>query len=263
MDPRARVHATTGILPTAALGLPPGQGQATMSVLDLSLFAAPVLRGAGGLAIPTPAEAGYAVSYVEVGHDDQGHPDWLVTPDITAPSGQAVWAYTPQEVREGWLRLNPVVLEFALADAAGRPVVQAGQPNALTLTVTSRAQRSVTFQPGSPVSEGTAPAGSVFYLHFGTLVAQDAVPRITLSAPGWAFQAFASAQYGAYWAAAPTAAVALAPAARLEIAVTGLVPSSPASQAQVWADYYAIDGIDDGVFADTLTVQQATAPAPS
>ena len=73
IDPRAQVHATTGILPTATLGLPPAQGQATASVLDLSLFAAPVLRGAGGLAIPTPAEAGYAISYVEVGHDHQGH----------------------------------------------------------------------------------------------------------------------------------------------------------------------------------------------
>ena len=138
------------------------------------------------------------------------------------------------------------------------------QPNALTLTVTNRAQRLVTFQPGAPVSEGTAPCRPwCFYLHFGTLVAQDAVPRITLSASGWAFQSFSSAQYGAYWAAAPTAPVTLAAAAQLQMAVTGLVASLPASQAQVWADYYAIDGIDDGIFADALTVQRSAAPSPS
>ncbi|WP_460112228.1 hypothetical protein [Streptomyces platensis] len=262
MDPRAHVHATTGILPTAALSLPPDQSQAAVSALDLSLFAAPVLRGAGGLAIPTPAASGYTISYVETSQDDQGHPDWAVTADITTPSGEAVWAYTPQEVREGWLRLNPILMEFTLTDTTGRPTVKASRSNALTLTVTNHAQRSVTFQPGTPVSEGTAPAGSVFYLHFGTLVAQDAVPGITLSAPGWAFQSFSSVQYGAYWAAAPTVAVTLAPADRLEIAVSGLVPSSSISQAQVWADYYAIDGIDDGVFTHTLTVQQTPAPSP-
>ena len=149
-DPRAPVHATTGILPTASLALPPDQGQATASVLDLSLFAAPVLRGATGLAIPVPAEGGYAVSYAEIDHDKQGHLDWMITRDITDPSGQAVWAYSPQQVREGWLRFNPVVLEFALANAAGQPLVRDGEPNTLTLTVTNRAQRTVTFQPGRP-----------------------------------------------------------------------------------------------------------------
>jgi hypothetical protein len=261
LDPRAQVHATTGILPTAALALPPDQSQATTSALDLSLFTAPVLRGAGALALPTPSEGGYAVAFIDAEHDDHGALEWVVTPDIATPSSDAVWAYTPQQVREGWLRLNPITLQYALTDSDGKPLVLAGQPNALTLTVTNGARRTVTFRPGTPVAEGIPPAGSVFYLHFGTLVAQAAVGQITLTAPGWAFQTFASPQYGAYWAAAPTAGVALPAAGSLQIAVGGLVPSAAGSQAQVSFDYYAIDGIDDGVFADVLTVQQATTAA--
>ncbi|WP_141585207.1 hypothetical protein [Actinomadura sp. WMMA1423] len=262
VDPRAQVHATTGILPTAALALPPEQGQATASVLDLSLFAAPVLGGATELAIPVPAEAGYAVSYAEVGHDRQGVLNWVVTPEITDPRGEAVWAYSPQEVREGWLRLNPVVLEFVFADAAGRPLVHDGRPNDLTLTVINRAGRRVTFLPGAPVAEGEPPGGSVFFLHFGTLVAQDAVARISLTAPGWSFRTFSSAEYGTYWAAAADAAVPLAPGERLQVAVTGLVPGSSAAQAQVRAGYHLVEGIDDGVWTGTLTVARA-APKPA
>ena len=173
MDPRGQVHATTGILPTATLQLPPGQSQAATSTLDLSFFTAPVLRGAGALAIPVPRQNGYALSYIEQDRDDQGRPEWVITPQITAPSGDAVraytpqitapsagavWAYTPQQVREGWLRLNPIVLQFTLTNPDGNPVVQAGQPNALTLTVTNLARQAVTFRHGPPGRRGQ-PAG--------------------------------------------------------------------------------------------------------
>jgi hypothetical protein len=83
------------------------------------------------------------------------------------------------------------------------------------------------------------------------------VARIGLSAPGWTFRLFQDAEYGAYWAAASDAAVPLAPGGQVAIAVTGLVPDEAAGQAQVWADYYLVDGIDDGVCTDTLTIARA------
>src|SRR3954453_14214000 len=218
IDPRARVHATTGILPTGVLELPPDQSQGTISALDLSLFSAPVLRGAGALAIPAPSESGYAVSYVDQDHGDGGALEWVVT-QVAAPAATAVWAYTPQEVREGWLRLNPLQLGFDLADAQGKPVVRSGQPNTLTLTVTNRSRRTLTFRHGPPVAEGAPPSGSVFYVHLGTLVAQEDVAQIPLSPPGWTFRYFASPQYGAYWAAAPAADLSLPASGSLAIAV--------------------------------------------
>jgi hypothetical protein len=256
VDPRAQVHATTGVLPTAALSLPPDQTQASLASLDFSFFTAPVLRGVSGLTLPTPVESGYQLSWVEQSKAS-GALAWDVTPEIDTPSSQAVWAYTPQRLSEGWLRLNPVLLDFDLTDADGKPVVTGGMPNTLTLTVTNKATRSIAFRPGATVPEGTAPTGSLFYLHLGALVAQPDVPLISLSAPGWSFELFTSAQYGAYWAAAPQTGVVLDAGTSLAIAVTNLVPLATASQAQVYFDYYEIDGMSDGVYVDVLAVQTA------
>jgi hypothetical protein len=254
MDPRAQVHATTGILPTATLELPPGLTQAVLSRLSLFLFTAPVLRGAGALAIPVPPVDGYASSYIDQVRDEHGTPGWLVTPEIAAPA-DGMWGYTPQDVREGWLRLNRVVLEFELTNPAGEPVVRPGGPNALTLTVTNGSHHRVNLRAGLPVAEGTPPPGSVFYVHFGTLVAPPAVGTITLNAAGWLFQAYEDPQRGAYWAAAPAIDTALGEAASFTVAVSGLVPAPASGVARVSFDYYAIDGIGDGVSADMVTIR--------
>ena len=84
------------------------------------------------------------------------------------------------------------------------------------------------------------------------------MPQISFSAPGWTFESFSGAPYGAYWAASPSADTALAPAAQLTISVNGVVPDAAGAQGQVAFDYYAIDGIDDGVSVETLTVQSDT-----
>jgi hypothetical protein len=254
VDPLAQVHATTGALPSAALDLTAGLAQASLSTLSVFLFTAPVLRGAGALALPVPDVGGYALSYVSQDRDRDGTPSWHVTPDIETPP-DGVWGYTPQVMLEGWLRLNAVTLELALTDTAGQPTVRPGRANDLTLTVTNRARQDVTFRRGAPVAEGVPPPGSVFYVHFGTLVAAPAVEHITLTAPGWSFRSHATPEYGAYWAASPTADVTLGEAAALVIAVSGLVPARAGGQARVFFDYYAIDGISDGVYADVLTVQ--------
>jgi hypothetical protein len=262
MDPRAAVHATTGVLPTVSLRLPSDQSQAVTNSLDLALFTAPVLRGASGLAIPVPSIAGYQLSFLDVEYNTSGDPEWVVTPDVAAPANSGIWAFSPQQVREGWLRLNPIVLGFALTGPDGKPVVRSGQANSLTLTVTNRAQRSVTFQPGAPVPEGTPSSGSVFYLHFGTLVAQADVPNIQFDAPGWVFANYTSPEYGSYWAAAPSAALPVARNGQFQLSLTGLVAAAVGSQAQVNFDYYDIDGVDDGVFADVLSIaSSATIPS--
>lgn len=258
IDPRAPVHATTGVLPTTRLGLPSDQSQAVTSSLDLTLFTAPVLSGAAALAIPVPSVGGYALSFLDVELDESGAWEWVVTPDLTPPSTSGIWAFSPQQLREGWLRLNPIVLGFAILGPDGKPVVHAGQAETVTLTLTNAAQHPVTFNPGPPVPEGTPSTGSVFYLHLGTLVAQADVAKIEPSAPGWAFQSFTSPQYGAYWAAAPTTPLTLAAGGQCQFTLAGLVAAPVGSQAQVSFDYYDIDGIDDGVAVDMLTIATAT-----
>ena len=259
MDPRAAVHATSGYLPTTSLELPPDMSNDEIASLDMSFFTSPVLKGASALTIPTPQEAGYQVSWIEetrVGAATAGATrTWTVTPEIETPPSEAIWPYTNQTISEGWLRLNPMLLDFELLGTGGKPVVTGGAANAMTLKAVNRARRDVTFLPGQPVAEGTQPAGSVFYLHLGALVPAQDVAAIKLSAPGWAFKLFESPQYGPYWAAAPAQQKTLANGESLAIEVTDLVAAKEIAQTRVYFDYYHLDGVNDGVSTQTIAVQ--------
>lgn len=260
VDPRGPVHATSGWLPTATLALDPDQANGALTTLDLSFLTAPVLRGDGGLALPVPQEAGYQTSWIEVVHGQGGALTWSVTPEIEQPAGRAVWPYTPQQVAEGWLRLNPILLAFDLLDAEHKPIVVAGRSNDLTLHVVNRARRTIAFEPGTPVPEGSAPNGSVVSMQLGGLVAQSDVPQIELSAPGWTFQCFDDPRIGRYWSAAPTTRVTLAPEGHLEISVRRLFVVPTATEGRAYFGYAAVSGLNDGVYADALTVQVPVQP---
>jgi len=267
IDPRAPVHATTGILPTQSLRIPPDIAAAAVSRLEMSFLVAPILRPAslqmpsppttapvGRLTLPIPREAGYAVSFVEQDQVD-GDPQWITVSDIGKPPGGAVWNYTPQTLTEGWLRLNPTLLSFDILNRDGKALVVGGQSQSVTLRVTNRKPAPITFLPGKIVTEGEPTVnGSIFYLHFGVLVDQSDVAGMALSASGWTFQALQDGIYGHYWAAAPAAPAALAPGQHFDVQISGLKAVSNAVQAQVYADYYGVDGVSDGVFANLVTI---------
>jgi hypothetical protein len=261
VDPRARVHATMGILPTQALEIPPDVTTDALSQLEMSFLAAPVLKGQGGLAIPAPSEPGYEVSWVEeVGASSA--PQWFVQPQIDSPSSGGVWAYTPQVLSEGWLRFSPAVLEFSLLDENGRPLLTRGQLTPLTLKVVNRKPgRAIGFKPGNLVNEGDDPNGSIFYIHFGKLVAQADVPKMTLSATDWTFGPFSDARYGQYWAATPAKSVDVASGDSLAITISGLLPATDATlaQANIYFDYYDLEGVSDGVYAELMSIAGAAA----
>jgi|GEM_PF-1101238 len=258
IDPRAPVHATTGILPTQKLAVPPDLVAEALSSLELFMLAAPVLKHTNGIALPVPSASGFAVSFIEQSTVN-GKPEWFTYPDVSAPTAGAIWSYTPQSLTEGWLRLNQTQLSFALLNASGKPAVAPGANPRLTLRVTNAKPNLLTFPPGVLAAEGTVPKGSIFYVHFGELVAQSDVAAITLAATGWSFALQSDQVYGNYWAATPVGnAVTLAPSASLDIALSGLKAVSGLAQARVFFDYYAVDGAANGVFTETVVV---TAPA--
>lgn len=271
IDPRAPVHATTGILPTQRLRIPPDISAAAVSRLEMSFPVAPILRPAslqmpptpadapvGRLVLPIPREPGYAVSFLEQDQGDDG-PHWITVSDIGKPPGGAVWNYTPQTLTEGWLRLNPTLLSFDLLNSAGKALVVGGETQSVTLRVTNRKPASITFvPPGKFLPEGEPLAnGSIVYLHFGALVDQSNVAGMTLSAPGWSFRDFQDDLYGHYWAATPTTPASLVPGQSCDIQISGLTAASNAVQAQLHVDYYGVGGVGDGVFADLVTITKS------
>lgn len=258
VDPRAVVHATMGIVPTQALAIPPDQYTDTLAGFELTFGVFPLLRAADGLAVPLPAITGYDWSWITDESGD-GSASWAVDPDLSQPTAGAVWQYSPQSLTEGWLRLNPALLRFQLSGDGGAPVVVTGTTTTtLSLVITNTRGAPVTFTPGTPGSETQPIQGSVFYVHFGTLVDQGQVARIGFSAAGWQFQALTDARYGSYWATTPAAApVTLAPGGSVTITLaTVAIAAATRAQSRVYFDYYNLTGLDEGVDVAILAIQQ-------
>lgn len=265
VDPRAPVHAITGILPTQTLVVPPDRAAAAISTLEFSVAVTPTLRASGGLALPLPVEPGFEAAFLERRMGSSG-PLWVTLPDITPSVANAIWSYTPQTLTEGWLRFNPSVVTATLVNASGQPIAQGGQTQTMTLQLVNRAPIAITFSPGAIVPESQEPAGSIFYIHLGRLVDDPDWSNISCTAPGWVFTLYFDNVYGHYIAATCLAPVTLLPygssdsiqsAAELDITLGGLKASADVAQAHISVDYYAVDGISDGVAGNIVTINQA------
>jgi hypothetical protein len=101
VDPRAPVHATTGVLGVNELSIPTDQYSQTMGSLAVNFVTRPMLQMAQGLAVPLPQESGYAWSWITPGASS-------TTPlKSNAVDQSAAYGYTPQTIQEGWLQLSP------------------------------------------------------------------------------------------------------------------------------------------------------------
>ena len=133
--------------------------------------------------------------------------------------------------------------------------MQAGAANALSLIIANRKPGPITFTAGTLVPEGNDAKGSIFYAHFGSLVAAADVAKIAFAAADWSFRQITDQRYGAYWAATPTKDKTIPPGGHIAIAVTGLTPSSGVVQAQIYFNYYDLQGSSDGVSIELLSIQ--------
>jgi hypothetical protein len=100
LDPRAAIHATTGVLPVAGLEIPPDQYLKTMQRLEISFSVLPILGLRTGLRVPLPLESGYEWSWIAPG----------AAPVPQAPNAvgeNAIGGYSPQTIHEGWVQLSP------------------------------------------------------------------------------------------------------------------------------------------------------------
>ncbi|WP_057937836.1 hypothetical protein [Algoriphagus resistens] len=99
IDPRAPVHATTGILPVMELQIPADQYQTAMNSLSMMFSIHPVLKTNPELNMPLPMQTGYNWSWISPGNG-------LFTPlKSNAGNEYAIYSYSPQTVLEGWIQL--------------------------------------------------------------------------------------------------------------------------------------------------------------
>ena len=64
VDPRGKVHATSGILPTKEIHLPPDQYKAALQKIEVSFLTAPILTPTQRINISLPAEPGFGWSWL-------------------------------------------------------------------------------------------------------------------------------------------------------------------------------------------------------
>ncbi len=103
MDPRGTLHATSGILPTSVIDIPPEQFAPALASISVSFLTAPLLCDPGKIQVAVPSEPGYAWSWLQRSPDG-----WSRVPasQIDSPSTRATLT-APQHIREGWLTLAP------------------------------------------------------------------------------------------------------------------------------------------------------------
>ncbi|AKT39605.1 hypothetical protein [Chondromyces crocatus] len=110
LDPRGKVHATSGILPTKALSIPSDQYAAALQVLTVTFLSAPLLTTRAmyeqppetrQLELQVPTEGGYAWSWLE-----QSGGQWTTSTGFAPVDTTARFA-GEQLLCEGWLELAP------------------------------------------------------------------------------------------------------------------------------------------------------------
>ena len=101
IDPRAPIHATTGLLPVEKLEIPPAHYEDLLQQLHLTFFTMPVLEKRNSLVVPIPTHNGYSWSWVYPGNQ------LPISLEENAANQNATWDYSPQTLLEGWLKLSP------------------------------------------------------------------------------------------------------------------------------------------------------------
>jgi len=256
IDPRAVIHATTGILPTKSIRIPSDMYADTLTTLEMTFLTAPILGGNSALTLPLPSESGFQWSWVQEKRIEN-QIVWETHGGLNSNPPNGPWTYTPQTILEGWLRLNPNLLLFQLFNADGKAILIKGTNNDLILKIKNQQGRTINFLPGGAASEGTPTRGSIFYLHFGNAVPQTSVAGIVLQATNWTFTYLADSLYGNYWAATPTGDFQLKGGEEFSIKVSNLVVDTDKQQIMIFFDYYNVTNINDGVYQDLLSIKQS------
>jgi hypothetical protein len=100
VDPRADIHATTGILPTKAIGLPPDQTAAALGAMDVTFMAGPLVTDSKILAVPVPG--GKLDDWSWLSHPSPSV--WSEVPQLAPVDATAHLASTPQQISDGWMK---------------------------------------------------------------------------------------------------------------------------------------------------------------
>jgi hypothetical protein len=130
IDPRAQIHATSGIVPAKAISVTADQYKPALQAIEVTFLSTPILSELGKLRLPLPTEAGYQWSWLQNvnGVWSQVSSLGVVTRQVfldsfagETPDGQAVWARMLDQDYRWIVKLNPDEVDSASTRASVTP----------------------------------------------------------------------------------------------------------------------------------------------
>lgn len=102
IDPRGKVHASCGILPTKAIDIPSDQYKKALEKIEITFLSTPILTDLNKVNLSLPQEEGYQWSWLK---KEKGEWSTISADNIGQTNPNAVFS-GKQAIREGWLKLS-------------------------------------------------------------------------------------------------------------------------------------------------------------
>ncbi len=99
MDPRAILHATTGILPVKTIQIPAQHYTQALKKIEVDFLTAPIVSAESDVSITTPLEKNKAWQWIKKTGNDQTEEEKITSFDENG-------TFTKQKIKEGWLKLK-------------------------------------------------------------------------------------------------------------------------------------------------------------
>lgn len=250
VDPRAPVHITSGVLPTQKLEILPIWVEEAMIQMGMSFYIGPILRPQSlhnspeemeALHLPVPSEEGFQCSWIT----RSGKEKWEVIPDIEPLSDQKQFDSDSFSLAEGWLHFTPNILEFCLVNEKEKSVFSVGSK--LFLKLTNRTKKEIDLDIGKLVREQEEKEGTIAYIHLGKNIAFQLNENL---------QDVSVINQGEAWALVFLKEQVLSPEQEIVVEL-GKITSLEENRIQstAYLNYYNIQGIDDGVAEEVISLE--------
>ncbi|MER5704045.1 hypothetical protein ABT023_19185 [Micromonospora sp. NPDC002296] len=132
VDPRGKVHASSGVLPTKVIDIPPDQFTAALAAIEVTFLTAPLLTPRDQVRISLGEEPGYRWSWLATEPAPNG-PVWVETEADATITRTAFLAHFPTAAAVWTELLDPRTRWLVPADAGGATVLAPAQRRSATL----------------------------------------------------------------------------------------------------------------------------------
>jgi len=263
VEPRGKIHASTGILPVKAIDIPPDQYLDALQKLQLSFLTSPIITPKGTLSMPLPSTDGGSWSWIE----NDGNA-WLASQQIEPVVVDGVMNFASQNILEGWLNLSSRVLTVAnfklenkLTDTAVLFISDDPTKNIFTFKFINSTGMPLKLKGGEPVYGGVYNGGSSFAFNFGDILPDTILAHIEITGKDWHSRYFEKTENEpAAWSLSPMKDMLLQPGDTVSFQLKNITCPAGSQSGNFTIGYYNLPEISDSISPVLLPVSVQIIP---